>query len=289
MIAVDSIDVLNPRERNAQAFEDIVLNIKKIGLKKPITVTPRPGAGGEERYALVCGEGRLKAFRSLGELYIPALVVNVCDEDAMIMGLTENIARRKYRTIELLSAIPRLRSAGYAARDIANKTGLSLGYVQGVLTLMSHGEERLLVGIEHGRISLRTALSICNAGKNDEAVQAALEEAYETGLLKGHSLVEARRIIERRRVSGPSLTHGSNHKKSVVTTSSLVRAYQKEAARQKLLVKKADLTQQRLLLIVSALRQLVADEHFLTLLRAERLDTMPQYLAQRVWPTASGP
>ena len=74
-----------------------------------------------------------------------------------------------------------------------------------------------------------------------------------------------------------------------MTTSSLVRAYQKEAARQKLLVKKADLTQQRLLLIVSALRQLVADEHFLTLLRAERLDTMPQYLAQRVWPTASGP
>src|SRR5207249_4330441 len=127
---------------------------QRIGLKKPITVTPRPGQNGEEHYLLVCGEGRLKAFHKLGEPRIPALVVNVSDEDALIMGLTENIARRKHDTIELLSAIPRLCSAGYTARDIANKTGLSLGYVQGVLALMSHGEERLLVGVEHGRISL---------------------------------------------------------------------------------------------------------------------------------------
>src|SRR5262249_41458493 len=153
-------------------------------LKKPITVTPRPGQNGAERYLLVCGEGRLKAFRSLGEPRIPALVVDVSDEDALIMGLTENIARRKYRTMELLSAISRLRSAGYAAKEIANKAGLSLGYVQGVLALMSHGEERLLVSVEHGRIPLRVAVTICNAGKSDEAVQAALQEAFETGLLK---------------------------------------------------------------------------------------------------------
>ena len=40
MIPVDKIDVLNPRDRNAKAFNVIVGNIKNVGLKKPVTVTP---------------------------------------------------------------------------------------------------------------------------------------------------------------------------------------------------------------------------------------------------------
>lgn len=41
MIPIASIEVLNPRERNQRIFDDIVGNIKQIGLKKPITVTSR--------------------------------------------------------------------------------------------------------------------------------------------------------------------------------------------------------------------------------------------------------
>ena len=40
MIPIDKIEVLNPRDRNGRIFDDIVGNIKNIGLKKPITVTP---------------------------------------------------------------------------------------------------------------------------------------------------------------------------------------------------------------------------------------------------------
>ena len=43
-----------------------------------------------------------------------------------------------------------------------------------------------------------------------------------------------------------------------------------------------------LLFIVGALRQLLADENFTNLLRAEGLDTLPQYLADRVWARGSG-
>ena len=91
MIPMDRIEVLNPRERNNRIFEVIVDNIKTLGLKKPVTVTPRPGPEGDVRYMLICGEGRLKAFKALGETQIPALVVNVNDEDAFIMSLAENI------------------------------------------------------------------------------------------------------------------------------------------------------------------------------------------------------
>src|SRR6185503_11021006 len=86
MIPVEQVDVLNPRERNDRVFGEIVGNIRTIGLKKPITVTPRRGPDGEERYLLVCGEGRLKAFKSFGEALIPALVIDVSDEDAFIMS-----------------------------------------------------------------------------------------------------------------------------------------------------------------------------------------------------------
>ena len=57
---------------------------------------PSPGRPARLRgdYLLVCGEGRLNAFRILGETHIPALVVDVTDEDAFIMSLAENIARR---------------------------------------------------------------------------------------------------------------------------------------------------------------------------------------------------
>ena len=43
-----------------------------------------------------------------------------------------------------------------------------------------------------------------------------------------------------------------------------------------------------LLFIVGALRQLLADENFTNLLRAEGMDSLPQYLADRVWARGCG-
>lgn len=284
MIPIDKIDVLNPRERNKVVFEEIVGNIRTIGLKKPITVTRRPGPGGSERFLLICGEGRMKAFRSLGETSIPALVVDVSDEDAFIMSLAENIARRQYRSLELLAGIEQLRDQGYDKKVIAQKIGLTAEYVQGILILLKSGEERLLVAVEKGRIPLNAALTIVGAGDDDKAVQAALQDAYESGKLRGKQLMHARRVIERRLTLGRSVARGTPRKVQDVTTSSLVRTYQKEVERQKLMVRKAEIAQQRLLFVVGALRQLLADENFTTLLRAEGLDSLPKYLSERVWP-----
>ena len=53
------------------------------------------------------------------------------------------------------------------------------------------------------------------------------------------------------------------------------------------MVKKAEYAQQRLLFVVGALRQLYLDENFGNLLRAEGLNTLPKYLAERVWSDGS--
>jgi len=282
MIPVDQIDVLNPRDRNSRVFEEIVGNIKSLGLKKPVTVTPRADLKDGKRYLLICGEGRLKAFKALGEKKIPALVVAVNDEDAFIMSLAENIARRAYRPLELLAGIEQLNQQGYDRRVIAQKTGLSLDYVKGILLLLKNGEERLLVAVESGRVPLNVAITIAGAG-DDEAMQSVLQDAYESGKLRGRQLLQVRRVLQRRSTLGKSIAHRSARKGSSVTTSSLVRNYQHEVERQKLMVKKAEFTQQRLLFVIEALRQLLADEHFSNLLRAEGLDTLPKQLAERIW------
>lgn len=284
MIPIDKIDVLNPRERNKAAFAEIVKNIEAIGLKKPITVTRRSGQDGDDRYLLICGEGRMKAFRSLGETNIPALLVTVSDEDAFIMSLAENIARRKYRPLELLEGIAKLRDRGYDKKIIAQKIGLTAEYIQGILILLNSGEERLLVAVQKEKIPLNAALSILGAGDDDKAVQAALQDAYESGKLRGRQLINARRVIEKRMTLGRTVARGTPRKLRDVTSSSLVRTYQKEVERQRQMVRKAEIAQQRLLLVVGALRQLLADENFTTLLRAEGLDSLPKYLADRVWP-----
>lgn len=282
MIPVDLIDVLNPRERDGQVFEEIVENIRAVGLKKPISVTKRTDDKGGLRYKLICGEGRLKAFKKLGEREIPALVLEASDEEAFIMSLAENIARRAERPLDLMAAINQLRSQGYNKKQIAEKTGLTVDYIGGVLVLIDKGEERLLIGVESGRIPLSVAMQIV-AAKTDADMQVALQEAYESGQLKGSELLQARRIIERRRAYGTAPSHGTT-RHSTVTTHHLVTVYQREVQRQRLLVRKADYAQQKFLFIIEALRQLLADENFVNLLRAEGLQTMPKPLAERVWP-----
>jgi ParB family chromosome partitioning protein len=67
-----------------------------------------------------------------------------------------------------------------------------------------------------------------------------------------------------------------------VSSEVLVRAYQREANRQRLMIKKAEVTENRLLFVVEAMRTLLTDENFLTLLRAESLSTMPRPLADLI-------
>lgn len=52
-VPVDLITVLNPRVRNKRIFQELVNSIAHLGLKKPITVSQRPG---KTRFDLVCGQ-----------------------------------------------------------------------------------------------------------------------------------------------------------------------------------------------------------------------------------------
>jgi ParB family chromosome partitioning protein len=67
-----------------------------------------------------------------------------------------------------------------------------------------------------------------------------------------------------------------------MTAADLMQVYQREAEKQRLLVKKSDFTQTRLLFVVEALKDLLVNDGFINLLRAEGLATMPRALEARV-------
>ncbi|MTI42442.1 ParB family chromosome partitioning protein [Roseibium hamelinense] len=279
LVPTDSIRVLNPRVRNPRAFADMVENIAKIGLKRPITVTRRTDTDPQE-YDLVCGQGRLEAFIELKQTAIPAIVIDADESDCLVMSLVENCARRQHRPIDLMREIGTLRERGYNDRQIGDKIGVSPDYVGMIAGLLERGEERLVTAVETGLLPLNLAIDI---SKTDaEGAQRALMDAYTQKKLRGKKLAAARRLIEQREARGkkihPKQYGRDSRNRRPLTSEALVRAYQKEADRQKLLIKKAELTQGRLLFICQAFRTLLEDDHFVTLLRAEGLETLPSYL-----------
>lgn len=278
-IAIASIEVLNPRSRNKRIFEEMVESIRLVGLKRPITVRRAPDGEG---YELVCGQGRMEAFLRLGETHIPAMVIDATREECFVMSLVENMARRNQTPLELIREVGALRQRGYTNTEIAEKIGFSPEYVWAINFLLEKGEERLLNAVERGVIPHTIATEIARAKDGD--VQKALTEAYESGQLPGDQIVAIRRIVDERNMMGKGIKSIRQGEKRGhrPTASGLIRAYQKEVERQKLLVRKARLTQDRLTFIVGAMSKLLAEDHFVTLLRAERLASLPQPIAERL-------
>jgi len=278
-IPIGEIRVANPRSRNKIKFQLVVASIRAVGLKKPILVSRRDLDADGTRYDLVCGQGRMEACLALGETTIPAVVIDASREEQFLMSLVENIARRPPSTRALLAELRSLRQRNYKTDEIAKKLGLDRTYIHGIVRLVEHGEELLIRAVEAGRMPISVAVEI--ASGNDHEVQRALSEAYEKGDLRGSKLTAAKRIIAQRIEKQKQV--GKDHQsRRKLTSDRLVREYQQRTREQRNLVRKANATKDRLLLLTSALRSLFADEHFITLLRAENLSDIPQQLAMRI-------
>lgn len=284
MIPIERINILNPRVRNQKLFAEFRGNISKVGLKRPITVTPcHSGAEGKD-YDLVCGQGRIEAFMACGQTHIPALVVDASEQDALVMSLVENMARRKHRAMELYHGIELLVQQGYDSEDIAKKTGLSQDYTNAVINLIKRGEERLLAAVEAGHMPISLAIRIA---ENPEDEQRALQEAYESKQLRGNRLLHARRLIEIRRRSGKQSRPGprpgaARAPRDATNVRDIMKAYQKEVDRKLIMVSKAEFINMQLVFVVEALRELFKEENFNNLLKAEEIQTVPKPLMQLI-------
>ncbi len=279
-VRIDRIRILNPRVRSPKVFAGIVESIATVGLKRPITVVETNGDDGGPRYDLICGQGRIEAFQALGETEIPAMVVAASDTERYLMSLVENLARKKHSNRVLLNAVRVLSDRGYSNTQIAKKTGLDQGYIHGILQLLRSGEERLIGAVEKGWLPMTLATDIAKFSEAD--VQIAMMDAYESGLLRGEQLPKVRRLIDRRKALGQSYGKWNRREPKSMTAAKLAQTFQEEMRRQKITIRKAEVAEQRLLFVTSALRSMLDDEHFRTLLRAGSIADMPKPLADRI-------
>jgi ParB family chromosome partitioning protein len=283
IIEVDRINVINPRTRNRRLHQEIVANIKAIGLKRPITVSSRNISNGENQYDLVCGQGRLEAYRLLDQKEIPAFVIDASEEDCLVMSLVENIARRQHQSIDLMREVANLHKRGFSEAEVANKIGVTSSWVNMIVGLLNNGEERLVSAVETGLLPLSLAIHI--ARSSDAETQKVLADAYENGTLTGKQIIAARKMLERRAKQSKSVylnRFGKKNPHKKTTPEDLVRLLQREADNQTLLIKKADFTQNRLMFIAESFKELLKNDEFIEILKFEKLGTLPKPLSERL-------
>ncbi|RRI84225.1 chromosome partitioning protein ParB [Pseudomonas aeruginosa] len=283
MIPIEQIHVLNPRTRNKRIHRELIDNIQTVGLKRPITVSRRLMSQGPHKYDLVCGQGRLEAFLALKQREIPAFVIDASEEDCLVMSLVENVARRQHRPIDLMAEIGRLRERGHSDVQIAERIGVTPSWVNMISGLLERGEQKLLAAVETGVIPLSMATDI--ARSSDAEIQNLLADAYEQGF-RGKKLTTLRHLLESRTkrdklVRGNPLGGGRSKKKRM-TPADLRRLFEREAERQRLMVKKAAYTHDRLVFATQALKELLAASEFARLLKTEGLESVPKLIQARI-------
>ena len=278
-IPIEKINILNPRERNRKIANEIKKNIEDVGLKRPITVSRRLDFTDGKEYDLVCGQGRLEAYIANNQTEIPAIIIDADEEETLIMSLVENIARRNYSPTELLQGIKQLKDKGYSSAEIARKTGFTAEYINQISKLLFRGEERLINAVYTDRIPLNVAIDISDA--DDKDVQNVLQEAYEAGQIRGNKLAFVKDLIERRIKKGKSIYKKKCSAKQL-TAQDVQALYEQEIKRTKLIIAKNDRVENSLIFVTQSIKSLLGNENFYNLLKAEELEKLPKYLAERL-------
>lgn len=289
MIPIERIRIINPRSRNRGQHKEIVDNISRAGLKRPITVSQRVTKDNRRNFDLICGEGRIEAYTALGQKRIPALVRTVSVADCLLMSLVENIARRRYQPITLLEQIGRMHKRNRSFSDIGKHVGMSPSWIRMIVGLLNNGEERLLSAVDSGILPLSLATDFAKAGTDE--LQALLATAYADGALTGKQLIQVRQLLDRRSKHSKTFNKGARPMDigygRKMTATDLRRLYQREASRQAVAAKKADFAHEKLAFVTEAFRDLLADKDFGRVLRAEACQTIPKALADRLGAVSS--
>jgi ParB family chromosome partitioning protein len=192
------------------------------------------------------------------------------------MSLVENIARKRPRCSELLQEVRRLKKAKYRNVVIAETLGMGHTYIDGIIKLLDCGEDRLVEQVEAGTIPLSIAVKIATAGSKE--VQRTLNDAYQSGDLRGAKLCAVERLIATRARNNAN----TDQPISTLSGGELLQEYEAFTDQQRALVKRASIVHERLAILTASMRTLLADSQFVRLLLNEGLNTMPEQLASRV-------
>jgi len=278
MIRVDRIRVVNPRLRNKIKFKEIQENIKAIGLKRPITVRVGEVRDGVQYYDLTCGQGRLEAFILHEQKMIPAIVTQDGKNRSLAKGIIENMTRKRYTAREQFGEIQALKERGYSYSEIAKKVDIDPEFTRGICLLLENGEDKLLNAVVADKIPMFVAIDI--AQLKDGEIQNAISDLYTQGKLNGKKVEYVVKFIQNRKIAGKGFAKIPGGKRGKITAASIEAEFNREMERQHVEYQQLQLHEHNLRVIERLTQDLLKDEHFITLLRAEKLNQLPQNLAK---------
>jgi len=125
-IPVDRIDP-NPYQPRIEfdpiALDDLATSIRTKNLIQPISVRVHPN--NPERYQIIVGERRFRAFKIMDRKEIPAIVSEMDDETMALVALSENLDREDLSDFEISQSIIKMRDSFPNATALADKIGIS--------------------------------------------------------------------------------------------------------------------------------------------------------------------
>ena len=137
------------------ALQELTESIRACGVIQPITVRAVNG-----RYQLVAGERRWLASQRAGKATVPAIVRQLSNEQAMEIGIIENLQREDLNPVEQARAYERLsREFGLTQEQMAQRTGKDRSSVSNFLRLLKLPAEVLTL-IESAQLSFGHAKAL---------------------------------------------------------------------------------------------------------------------------------
>jgi ParB family chromosome partitioning protein len=170
------------REIHKEPLEELAASIKANGVIQPIVVRPLPAgeAKGSVRYEIIAGERRWQAAKIAGLQDIPAIVRELTDQQAMAVGLIENIQREELTAAEEARALKGLSvEFSLTHQQLADSVGRSRAAVTNLIRLLdlpgsvvdlidskalSMGHARALLGLDETEDRIRTAKVVVARG-----------------------------------------------------------------------------------------------------------------------------
>jgi ParB family chromosome partitioning protein len=170
-------------------LDDLVASIRDKGVLEPILVRPIPeGPGGLDGgpsgviYRIISGERRYRAAQEAGLYEVPAIEMDVSDEEALEIALIENLQRKDLTPFEEAEGYRLLaESHGYTHEEIAEAVGKSRTVVTESLSLLQMPPRVRDTVQALGIASKSLLLEVLKAGDEAEMIEL-LEEVARRGL-----------------------------------------------------------------------------------------------------------
>lgn len=174
------------------ALEELSDSIKTYGVMQPINVRSLSGS----TYELVAGERRLRAAKMAGLTTIPAIIIDISDNDSAMIAMVENLQRQNLNFIEEAEGYQSIMNDyGLTQEELAKKMGKKQSTIANKIRILKLPSEVKKLLIEnnlterHGRallkipdedILLDTLLKIIeqelNVKKTEELVQQTVHK-----------------------------------------------------------------------------------------------------------------